>query len=160
MKAGLVANPEMARMGEGAPRKVQDVAVGILLRADDSFLLTSRPHGKAYAGYWEFPGGKLESGESVEVALRRELLEELGVSVLNVTRWRNELIDYPHALVRLFFCKIRAWSGEVQMLEGQSFSWQTLPVSVSPVLPGTVPVLQWLAEERNSDSHTVPQVTR
>ncbi|HOE41796.1 MAG TPA: 8-oxo-dGTP diphosphatase MutT, partial [Rhodoferax sp.] len=55
---------------------------------------------------------------------------------------------YPHALVRLHFCKVFDWTGELQMLEGQAFAWQTLPVTVTPVLPGTLPVLHWLAAER------------
>lgn len=149
MTSPLVANPEIERTGGSEPRKVQDVAVGILLRADGGFLLTTRPRGKAYAGYWEFPGGKLEEGETVEVALRRELAEELGVSVTNIERWREEVVDYPHALVRLHFCKVWSWQGDVQMLEGQAFSWQQLPVAVAPVLPGTIPVLHWLASERS-----------
>ena len=64
----------------GARRPV-DVAVGVLIDADGRFLLTSRPTGKVYAGYWEFPGGKLEAGETVEQALRRELHEELGITI-------------------------------------------------------------------------------
>lgn len=124
-----------------------DVAVGILLDAQGRFLLTSRPEGKVYAGYWEFPGGKLEPGETVEQALRRELHEELGITIDDVEPWKVELMDYPHARVRLHFCKVRRWSGELQMLESQSAHWQELPVGVRPVLPGTVPVLRWLAQE-------------
>ncbi len=124
------------------------VAVGILIRPDGFFLLTSRPRGKVYEGYWEFPGGKLEAGEDVHQALRRELEEELGVVVQELEQWRTKVVDYPHALVRLHFCKVRAWSGELQMREAQRCSWQQLPVSVTPVLPGTIPVLEWLASER------------
>jgi 8-oxo-dGTP diphosphatase len=58
------------------------------------------------------------------------------------------MVDYPHALVRLHFCKVFAWSGELQMREAQSFAWEQLPVQVQPVLPGTVPVLEWFAAER------------
>ena len=94
-----------------AQREPVDVAVGVLIDADERFLLTSRPAGKVYAGYWEFPGGKLEPGESVEAALRRELHEELGIAVDAVEPWKIELVDYPHARVRLHFCKVRAWSG-------------------------------------------------
>lgn len=133
-----------------ATRPIVDVAVGILLRQDGRFLLTSRPAGKPYAAYWEFPGGKLELGESVEQALRRELEEEIGVVIGPAEIWRESMVDYPHALVRLHFCKITQWTGLMQMREGQSFSWESLPVQCDPVLPGTVPVLQWLAEEEAS----------
>jgi 8-oxo-dGTP diphosphatase len=143
----LVADAERPREG-GADRKVVDVAVGVLIRPDGDFLLTSRPPGKVYEGYWEFPGGKLEQGESVEAALRRELQEEIGVTIGAVHPWKVEMVDYPHALVRLNFCKVYEWTGELQMQEGQSHAWQSLPVSVQPVLPGTVPVLDWFAEER------------
>lgn len=143
----LVADPESARQG-GTDRAVVDVAVGVLLREDKSFLLTSRPAGKAYAGYWEFPGGKLEAGETVEQALRRELQEEIGIEIGDAVPWKVEMVDYPHALVRLHFCKVIKWSGALQMREEQSFTWAQLPVHVSPVLPGTIPVLQWFAQER------------
>jgi len=126
----------------------------VLLRPDGEFLLTSRPSGKVYEGYWEFPGGKLEAGESVEQALRRELEEEIGITIGAVHAWRTELVDYPHALVRLNFCKVFEWSGVLQMREGQSFAWQSLPVQVYPVLPGTVPVLAWFAEEHGFKAAT------
>jgi 8-oxo-dGTP diphosphatase len=129
-----------------------DVAVGILVERDANgrdhrFLLTSRPPGKVYEGYWEFPGGKLEPGETVEQALRRELQEEIGVTVSDVHRWRIELFDYPHAKVRLHFCKVYEWINAFDMKEGQEMTWQTLPVSVEPVLPATIPVLAWLGEK-------------
>ncbi|MDQ6629449.1 MAG: NUDIX domain-containing protein [Pseudomonadota bacterium] len=110
--------------------------------------MTSRPTGKVYAGYWEFPGGKLETGESVETALRRELHEELGITIGTAEAWRVTLMDYAHARVRLHFCKVRAWQGAFEMREGQAMAWQGLPVEVAPVLPGTLPVLDWFATER------------
>lgn len=143
----LVADGDRPREG-GAQRKEVEVAVGVLVRPDGAFLLTSRPAGKVYEGYWEFPGGKLEPGESVEQALRRELVEEIGVGIGPVHPWRVERIDYPHALVRLHFCKVFQWEGDLHMHEGQQFAWQTLPVQVRPVLPGTIPVLEWFAKER------------
>jgi 8-oxo-dGTP diphosphatase len=130
---------------EGA---IVDVAVGVLIDAQGRFLLTSRPPGKVYAGWWEFPGGKLERGESVAAALARELHEELGIVVIRLEPWRVTRIDYAHARVRLHFCKVLAWQGELEMREGQSMAWQTLPVVVAPVLPGTLPVLAWFAAER------------
>jgi 8-oxo-dGTP diphosphatase len=135
-----------------------EVAVGVLVERDAAgregrFLLTSRPEGKVYAGYWEFPGGKVEAGESVEQALARELREEIGIQIGAAHPWQVLVMDYPHARVRLNFCKVFDWAGDFQMLEGQQMAWADLPVQVQPVLPGTIPVLQWFAEERQ---HTGP----
>lgn len=134
--------------GRAVDRPVVNVAVGVLIAPDGRFLLTSRPPGKVYAGHWEFPGGKLEPGETVEQALRRELQEEIGVTIGAAQPWREQLVDYPHALVRLHFCKVFDWTGTLTMREGQDFSWERLPVQCSPVLPGTVPVLAWLTQEQ------------
>lgn len=149
----LVADAGQPREG-GADRKVVDVAVGVLILPNGDFLLTSRPPGKVYEHYWEFPGGKLEAGETVEQALRRELKEEIGITIGAVHPWKVEMVDYPHALVRLNFCKVFEWAGELHMHEGQSFAWQSLPVTVQPVLPGTIPVLAWFAEERGFSGAT------
>ena len=147
-------------MSESSVERVPvDVAVGVLVQRDEQglegqFLLTSRPEGKVYAGYWEFPGGKLEAGETVEQALRRELQEELGITIGAAYPWKVELMDYPHARVRLHFCKVYDWQGEFEMREQQAMSWQQLPVQVQPVLPGTIPVLQWFAAERDHTGAT------
>ncbi len=146
MEEVKVVDSEIARTELGA-RHITEVAVGILIRPNGDFLMTTRPAGKAYAGYWEFPGGKLEVNETVVKALRRELIEEIGVNIEDVQVWRSSVVDYPHALVRLTFCKVFAWTGQLHMRESQQFAWQSLPVQVEPVLAGTVPVLQWLANE-------------
>ena len=150
---------DAARAGD---RRPVDVAVGVLIRADGAFLLTSRPPGKVYAGCWEFPGGKIEPGETLQQALARELHEELGIDIGAAEPWHEQLFDYPHALVRLRFCKVFAWTGELQMREGQAMAWQQLPVAVRPVLPGTIPVLGWLAAERGfaGPTHDTPPGTR
>ena len=145
----LVADPDQLRQG-GDDRPMVEVAVGVLMQADGSFLLTSRPVGKPYAGYWEFPGGKLEAGESIEEALSRELNEELGLTMGEAKAWKVEVVDYPHALVRLHFFKVTQWSGELQMKEQQSYTWSVFPVRVSPILPGALPVLEWLEHERKT----------
>lgn len=142
-----------------AARTPVDVAVGVLVQRDADgregrFLLTSRPEGKVYAGYWEFPGGKIEAGETVHQALARELHEEIGITIGASHPWRELVMDYPHARVRLHFCKVFEWTGEFEMREGQAMAWESLPVVSRPVLPGTVPVLQWFARERGHDGPT------
>jgi 8-oxo-dGTP diphosphatase len=144
----------VADNAQAPERRAVDVAVGVLIDAEGRFLLTSRPEGKVYAGYWEFPGGKLEAGETVVQALRRELQEELGITIGNAEPWKIDLMDYPHARVRLHFCKVWQWTGDFEMREGQTMAWQTLPVQVAPVLPGTVPVLAWLAAEQGYSGAT------
>ncbi|NMM80058.1 7,8-dihydro-8-oxoguanine-triphosphatase [Acidovorax sp. SRB_14] len=141
----------MAEPVAAALRPHTEVAVGILLRPDGALLLCTRPPGKVYAGYWEFPGGKIEAGESVEQALRRELIEELGVTIGPAEVWKATEHDYPHALVRLHWCKVWQWTGEFEMREGQAMAWQHWPLAVRPILPGALPVLQWLAQERGQD---------
>ena len=94
----LVVDAERSR-DTSPERPIVDVAVGVLIAPGGEFLLTSRPEGKVYAGYWEFPGGKLEAGETVEQALRRELIEEIGLTIGAALPWREKLVDYPHALV-------------------------------------------------------------
>ena len=148
---------ETATLVEGGSppgRTPVDVAVGVLIDGEGRFLLTSRPSGKAYAGYWEFPGGKVEAGESIEQALRRELQEEIGVTIASAEPWKVEMFDYPHALVRLHFCRVHRWSGDFEMREGQQMAWETLPVRSAPVLPGTVPVLGWFAAEQGFEGPT------
>lgn len=145
-KASLTAHARPTHTADG--RRITEVAVGVMLRGDGSFLLAQRPAGKPYEGYWEFPGGKLESGESVADALARELHEELGVTIADCEHWRVLEHDYPHAYVRLFFCKVTRWSGELVGREGQAFAWQTQPVDVAPLLPAALPVIEWLATEQ------------
>ncbi len=120
-----------------------DVAVGILLKANGDVLLACRPEGKPFAGYWEFPGGKVEQGESVFDALKREFEEEVGVQILSADAWCGVEHVYPHAHVRLHFFISRAWKGEPQAREGQELAWQG-SVAVEPVLPATIPLLEWL----------------
>ena len=124
-----------------------DVVAGIIIRRD-RFLAARRSQTMAFPGFWEFPGGKVEAGETVEQALRRELVEELGVTIGAASVWKVTEHDYPHALVRLHWCKVRDWSGQFEMREGQSMAWQTFPLTVEPVLPGAYPVLDWLEQEQ------------
>lgn len=132
-------------MTEQSPRRRIAVAAAVLQQADGRFLLAQRPPGKAYAGYWEFPGGKVEDSETPTAALSRELHEELGIDVISAYPWLIREFDYPHAAVRLHFFRVRAWRGELQGLEAQSFAWQRLEaIDVAPLLPANGPILQAL----------------
>jgi 8-oxo-dGTP diphosphatase len=130
---------------------VIEVAAAVILRADGSeFLLAQRPADKVYAGYWEFPGGKVEPGEMVRAALVRELREELGISVSACSPWLTRVFTYPHATVRLNFWRVTAWDGEIGItapLEHAAVDWQKCgkPVSVTPILPANETILKALA---------------
>ncbi|MCL4184462.1 MAG: Nudix family hydrolase [Burkholderiaceae bacterium] len=122
-----------------------EVAVGVLIRADGAVLFGQRPAGKPYAGWWEFPGGKLEPGESVEQALARELREELGIEVRASHPWVVREHVYPHAHVRLDFQRIVSWTGEPQAHEGQALAWRhPSAIDLAPLLPAAIPVIAWL----------------
>lgn len=125
-----------------------DVAVGILMQANGDVLLACRPEGKPYAGYWEFPGGKVEPGESVLAALTREFAEEIDVQIETAEPWCCVEHVYPHAHVRLHFFISRQWRGEPRSLEGQALAWQGAAFAVEPILPATVPLLEWLDRVR------------
>ena len=125
-----------------------DVAVGILMQANGNVLLACRPEGKPYAGYWEFPGGKVEPGESVLAALTREFAEEIDVQIETAEPWCCVEHVYPHAHVRLHFFISRQWRGEPRSLEGQALAWQGAAFAVAPILPATVPLLEWLDRVR------------
>lgn len=123
-----------------------EVAAAVLIRPDNSFLLACRPDGKPYAGYWEFPGGKIEAGESPLQALARELDEELGIIVRQATPWLTRTFSYPHATVRLRFYRVTDWQGKLTPRERQQFAWQTAGnITVSPLLPANTPILRSLA---------------
>jgi len=120
-----------------------DVAVGILIKPNGDVLLGQRPPGKPYAGYWEFPGGKVEAGEAIFDALKREFQEELGIEIISAEPWCGVQHVYPHAHVRLHFYLSRDWHGQPQSLEGQAFAWQG-SVDVEPLLPATIPLIEWI----------------
>jgi len=122
-----------------------EVSAAVLQKTDGTFLLAQRPTDKMWAGYWEFPGGKVEAGESARDALERELREELGIAVITAYPWITRVFTYPHATVRLRFFRVTEWSGEMHPREGQQFSWQRPgELTVSPVLPANAPVLRAL----------------
>lgn len=126
-------------------RKCIEVAAAVIVNAQGDFLLAQRPPSKPYSGYWEFPGGKIEEGESVRAALVRELEEELGINVTHAYPWITRDYDYTHASVRLHFHRVIAWTGELHGREGQVFVWQTPDkITVEPLLPANAPILRAL----------------
>ena len=130
------------------PRPLIRVVAGVVLNRDGDYLLSSRPEGKPYAGYWEFAGGKVESSESELDALKREFAEELGITIHHATPWLTKIHAYEHAHVHLRFFRVAAddWSGELQAKEGQQWSWQKAgDFDVAPMLPANGPVLAALA---------------
>jgi 8-oxo-dGTP diphosphatase len=129
-------------------RRRIEVAAAVIHDAAGRFLLAQRPPDKAFEGYWEFPGGKVEPGESAADAMCRELHEELGIHVDSdaVCPWLMRDFEYPHASVRLRFFRIYQWRGELHGREGQRFAWQTSgTLDVAPILPANGPILRALA---------------
>ena len=132
-----------------ARRPVTEVAAGILLDSQQRFLMGQRPVGKPYAGYWEFPGGKVEAGETLFQTLQRELQEELGITIHSSVDLMMIEHDYPHAYVRIHVSVIRDWTGEPTGCENQALSWQDLnrdQLSVDPLLPAALPMIQQLKQ--------------
>ncbi len=122
-----------------------EVAAAVIERPDGAFLMASRPPGKVYAGWWEFPGGKVEAGESARHALTRELREELGIEVEEAWPWLNRSFDYPHAAVMLHFFRVTRWRGEPHPHEGQTLAWTRAETpDVAPILPANGPILKGL----------------
>ncbi len=122
-----------------------EVVAAVIERPDGSFLLAQRPAGKVYAGYWEFPGGKVEPGEPLAEALARELHEELGIDVERAYPWIVRTYAYAHAHVRLNFFRVRAWRGEAHGKEAQGLAWQRVSaLAVAPLLPANGPILRAL----------------
>ena len=101
------------------------VAAVALLDADNRVLIAQRPAGKSMAGLWEFPGGKIEPGETPEAALIRELHEELGITVLPAClapfTFASHAYETFHLLMPLYLC--RKWTGDVTAREVQALRW-------------------------------------
>lgn len=123
-----------------------EVAAAVIQRPDGAFLLAQRPAGKVYAGYWEFPGGKIEPGEPAGKALARELHEELGIDIGPAYPWITRVFTYPHGTVRLQFFKVFAWTNQPHPREDQAIAWQEPGAPMAaPMLPANAPVLASLA---------------
>lgn len=126
--------------------KLVNVAAAVILRPDGHFLLGQRGPDTVYSGYWEFPGGKVEPGETPQQALIRELNEELGIEVRQITPWLRREHVYAHAHVCLHFFRVKSWQGELQPKVHSALYWQNpQKLSQEPMLPANVPILKALA---------------
>lgn len=130
--------------------KLTEVAAAVIERPAPGggfeFLLGQRAPDTFYPGYWEFPGGKVEPGETPHAALVRELAEELGIAVVRADPWLRREHVYEHAHVRLNFFRVRSWRGELHDHVHSALAWQRADaLDVSPMLPANAPVLAALA---------------
>lgn len=129
-------------------RPLLRVVAAVVWNKQGEYLLSSRPEGKAYAGYWEFAGGKVEVDETPFEAIQRELAEELGITITQATPWLHKIHSYEHAKVHLQFFRVEAeqWHGSIEAKEGQNWAWQKPgQENVSPMLPANGPILAALA---------------
>lgn len=129
--------------------KIVLVSAVALIDADGRVLLAQRPEGKSLAGLWEFPGGKVEPGESPEAALIRELQEELGIetqqSCLAPLTFASHSYDDFHLLMPLFAC--RRWQGTVTPREGQNLAWvRAKALADYPMPPADIPLIPILRD--------------
>lgn len=124
--------------------QVTPVVCAILIDQEGKCLLSSRPDGKVYAGWWEFPGGKMEAGETVEETIEREMREELGLVVKEVAPWVTLTHVYPHATVKLHFVRAWHWEGVPRSMEHQQFGFFAVDQWPSPVLEASQPIAKWL----------------
>ena len=113
-----------------------EASVGIIFNESFQLLMAERPQSKTWSGWWEFPGGKIEKGETPLEALKRELKEEIGISVIDAEKWIVRKYAYEGYEVTLHFYKVTQWSGNIEAKEEQKISW-VLPDNnkVSPILP-------------------------
>lgn len=130
-------------------RRIVLVAAAALVDPENRVLLAQRPVGKSMAGLWEFPGGKVEQGETPEAALRRELAEELAIEVcekcLAPFSFASHGYDEFHLLMSLFLC--RNWDGEITPREGQRIAWvRANRLSEYHMPPADLPLLPWLRD--------------
>ena len=137
---------------------ITHAAVGVIQHDNGLVLLAERPVDKAWSGYWEFPGGKIEANETPVAALKRELLEELGITATLIYPWLTRTFDYEAKYdkfdklesaaktVKLHFFIVAKWDGEPFGLEKQTISWQNPEkLVVSPVLPANIPIFKALS---------------
>ncbi len=147
---GVIVNHNMSKT-----KPIYDVVCGIIHRRN-RVLITQRPNGAYYSGYWEFPGGKVERGESGEAGLARELLEELGIYICDVKFWRVDEYAYPDRYVKLhfYFCKIK--KGSPRPIGCSNIKWvRYSDLAGYPFPPADIPLLKELLETPTHRFHSL-----
>jgi mutator protein MutT len=125
-----------------------DVVAGVIRREDGRLLITQRLADGTLGGYWEFPGGKVDPGEDLKTALRRELTEELGIDTEIGAQIHDIVHAYPDRDVRLFFFEAKILSGEPRKLEVADLRWVTLDELMNYQFPeADLPLLRQLRGE-------------
>lgn len=139
--------------GAALQRPAVRVVAGVLWR-EGRFLAMQRPEGKLHAGFWEFPGGKVEPGESLEAALVREFEEELGIKPLEFRFWFEKRHVYRELTVHLHFFQITEAAGTPEALEGRRFVWVAPAEAVElPFLDADAPIVLELARQAEGSPH-------
>ncbi len=139
----------MSPVDPSAPTSILLVAAAALIDVDGRVLIAQRPQGKALAGLWEFPGGKVEPGESPEACLIRELREELGVEVkaacLAPFVFASHAYEHTHLLMPLYL--LRRWDGQVERREHAALAWvRPTKLFDYPMPPADAPLCAWLRD--------------
>lgn len=121
------------------------MVAGIFRDADGRVLIAERLGDASFAGLWEFPGGKIDSGETRDDALRRELKEELGIEIVSFEHFKNIEHDYPDRRVSIDFFLVSHWLGSPAGLQGQGLRWIPIDqLEEKSLLPADVPVVRAL----------------
>jgi 8-oxo-dGTP diphosphatase len=137
--------PRSTKLGPNSSRT--HVVAGILQDADDRILIADRAQSKSMQEYWEFPGGKVDRGESAEAALHRELAEELGIDIEAPLHFKRLTHDYPDLSVAIDFYLVRGWLGTPSGLEGQQIQWVSRSMlGAQNLLPADAPIIEALSD--------------
>jgi 8-oxo-dGTP diphosphatase len=153
--------PRATELSEAPAQDAIDVIVGIVRDSASRVLIGQRPKGKHMAGFWEFPGGKLEAGEPSLAGLKRELHEEIGIVVGAAEPLLEHTHRYPERTVRLDIWWILDYDGEARPREGQQLRWvEAAALSEAPLLPADAPIVAAVRQRLDAEAEARPAASR